>query len=246
MCYTGYMDNIRKLDWKGRYDPRSKNYRAVAGIEDKPLRSRHWHCDVFLDQGREGACVGFGWSDELAATPKVVAVDNDFALALYHRAQQLDEYPGEDYSGTSVLAGAKAVMEHVNSKGQQLIGEYRWCFGAEDALRAVGYHGPVVLGITWYDNMYTPDMNNYIHASGNVVGGHCILMVGCTLVVKDASLPATMDNINRDASFVVLHNSWGQDWGIDSEAKLSVTDLFALLDEQQGEACVPMRRHLNN
>src|SRR5689334_10441072 len=93
----------RTLDWRGRFDEKSRNFRAVEGIEDKPLRSYAWACNAWLDQGREGACVGFGWSHELCAKPGVHMVDNNFALAVYHRAQQIDEYPGEDYSGTSVL-----------------------------------------------------------------------------------------------------------------------------------------------
>lgn len=236
---------MRTLDWKGRYDPRSRDYAAIEGIEDKPLRSRHWRCDVYLDQGREGACVGFGWSDELAATPKIVNVDNDFALSIYHRAQQLDDWAGEDYSGTSVLAGAKAVMEHVNSLGKRLIGQYRWAFGVEDVLRSVAHHGPVVLGITWYNNMYSPDEDNFIHASGEIAGGHCILLTGAKLVAIDTANPLTIDNVDRDRSHVTLHNSWGQDWGRNSKAKLSLADLYILLEDQKGEACVAMRRHLD-
>jgi hypothetical protein len=217
-------------------------FRAVEGIETKPLVNKHWPCDTVLDQGQEGACVGFGWSAELAARPKVVEVDDEFARLLYHRAQQLDEWTGENYSGTSVLAGAKAVQEHTNASGLPLIGEYRWAMGAEEAIRTLAYHGPIVLGITWYDNMYEPDENNYIHVSGEVAGGHCILMNGVRLTLEDENLPATWDNIDKDHSRVRLHNSWGTDWGIDGEAFLTVADLVKLLDEQDGEACVPMRR----
>lgn len=236
----------RTLDWKGRYDPKSLDYPATAVVPQKTLRNRHWECDTVLDQGQEGACVGFGWSAELASKPKVVAVDNEFAKLLYHRAQQLDDWDGEDYSGTSVLAGAKALMEHKNSAGDPLIGAYRWAFGVEQTLRVLSHHGPVVLGITWYDNMYDPDENNYIHANGEVVGGHCILLVGAEFVLTDDSQPATIDNIDKDQSYVILHNSWGNGWGDNGEAKLSVADLYVLLEDQDGEACIPMLRRLNS
>jgi len=235
----------RTLDWKGRYDERSREFPVTAGLEDKPLRNRRWICDVVLDQGSEGACVGFGWSAELAAKPKVVEnIDNDFALRIYRRAQQLDPWPGENYSGTSVLAGVKAVQEIFNDEGMPLIGEYRWAFGVEDTLKALGYKGPVVLGITWYENMYSPDENNYIHAEGEVVGGHCILLTGCLLVPLDEGKELTIDNLDLDKSRVRLHNSWGEDWGINGEAFLSLRDLYKLLEEQDGEACIPSRRRV--
>jgi hypothetical protein len=63
-----------------------------------------------LDQGKEGACVGFAWSHELAAYPVRVEVDDEFARSkIYAEAQKIDEWPGEAYHGTSVLAGAKVV-----------------------------------------------------------------------------------------------------------------------------------------
>lgn len=240
------MPQNRTLDWKPRYDERSRNYSAVAGIEGRPLKSHHWHCDTVLDQGKEGACVGFGWSAELVCKPKIVPdIHNDFAFNLYNRAKQLDDWTGEDYSGTSVLAGAKAVQEHVNLNGEPLVGEYRWAFGTEDVLRVIGHRGPVVLGVTWYDNMYEPDENNYIHAAGEVVGGHCILANGVHLVPLDDSQPVlSLDNVDLDKSRIVLHNSWGASWGNNGEARLTVRDLTALLDEQGGEACIPSRRRV--
>jgi len=234
----------RTFDWKGLYDPRSRNFRAVEGIEEKPLRSKYWRCDTVLDQGSEGACVGFGWSGELAAKPKVYPTDNEFARILYHRAQQLDEWEGEDYEGTSVLAGIKAVQERTDENGNPLIGEYRWAFSVEDILRTVAYKGPVVLGITWYENMYNPDENNFIHVEGSVVGGHCILLNGFYAVWNDVTAAHDYANLNKDKSYVKLHNSWGVDWGIGGEAWLSVSDLVKLIEDQQGEACIPSHRRV--
>lgn len=231
----------RTLDRKLQFDERSKKFRAVEGIEDKPLRSKQWVCDVYNDQGTEGACVGFAWSHELSAKPRSVETDEAGALAIYNRARQIDPWPGEDYSGTSILAGIKAVQEMKNSKGKPLIKEYRWAFGTEDVIRSIGYLGPVVLGIEWREGQYTPDENGRIWLSGEVVGGHAILAKGIDIVWKDPEGPKTFDNVDDLNSLVTLHNSWGPDWGIGGDAWFTVYELNYLLS-QNGECCVPIHR----
>lgn len=223
------------------FDERSREFRAVEGLEEKPFRSYTWSCGIVLDQGSEGACVGFAWTHELAARPKVVVKDTDFALGIYNRAKQIDYWPGEDYSGTSVLHGVKALQEHVNEKGQPLIREYRWAFGIQDVLRVVGYRGPVVLGINWFNNMYRPDSTNFIYASGELAGGHAILANGVKIVKIIPDVSAHWENIDLDKSYVRLHNSWGTDYGINGEAFISVRDLDKLLQDD-GEACIPTLR----
>jgi hypothetical protein len=232
-----------RLERLVQFDDRSKQFRAVEGLEEKPLRSYSWSCDVVLDQGREGACVGFAWTHELAARPHVYSpVSNDLAMNGYKRARQLDEYPGEDYSGTSVLAGIKAFSELLNDDGLPVYGQYRWAFGTEDVLRVAGYKGPLVLGINWYYNMYTPDAKNFIHASGEVVGGHAILLNGVKIVKKPGITYAYhLADIDMDKSYVKLHNSWGADFGINGECYVTVRDLDKLLKDD-GEACIPIVR----
>ena len=235
------MTTTRVLDRRQEFDERSRGFRAVEGIEDAPLVSRQWKCEVHNDQGSEGACVGFAWTHELAAQPKVVKRDASFALDIFHRARQLDEWPGEDYSGTSVLAGVKAVMEIENSRGNPLIGEYRWAFGTEDVVRTLGHKGPVVLGIDWREGQYHPDENGRIWLTGDVVGGHAILAKGIQIAWKDPNGPQTFDNIDDLNSLITLHNSWGTDWGKGGDAWFTVYELNYLLG-QGGEACIAVRR----
>jgi hypothetical protein len=234
-----------RLDRRVQFDERSREFRAVVGLEEKPLRSYTWSCGPVLDQGYEGACVGFAWTHELAARPAVVGGLTDaYALGIYRRAQQIDPWPGENYSGTSVLAGVKAVMEQRNASNLPYYGEYRWAFGTEDVLRVVGYKGPLVLGINWYDNMYEPDSKNFIHASGEIAGGHAILLTGVKIVKKpDHLVGYGLDNLDIDQSYVRLHNSWGLGYGVNGEAFLTVRDLNKLLNED-GEACIPSLRRV--
>jgi hypothetical protein len=55
----------------------------------------------FYDQGNEGACVGFSSSRMMSLLNR----KRYDAAWLYHEAQRIDEWPGEDYDGTSVRAG---------------------------------------------------------------------------------------------------------------------------------------------
>jgi hypothetical protein len=58
-----------------------------------------WHS--FYDQGEEGACVGFSASRCMSLLNR----RRYDGFWLYHQAQFIDEWPGEDYDGTSVRAG---------------------------------------------------------------------------------------------------------------------------------------------
>jgi hypothetical protein len=223
------------FNWKPTFDERSKDFPIRAAIPARPVRrTKKWRNGVILDQGREGACVGFGWTAEALSTP--VAVDlkqlkadapedaTAFAQAIYHRSKQIDPWEGEDYEGTSVLAGAKVMQE------LGLVKEYRWCFKIEDVIDALLTKGPVVLGIYWHESMYSAP-EGILEVSGDIVGGHCITAVGFKLAKDSATGEDT----------IILQNSWGYSWGTWGLAEIRVRDLKALLDND-GEACVVTKR----
>lgn len=224
------VEDIR-LDRLVQFDERSREFpvRELPKVAAaKKPRSYTWRCDSFLNQGSEGACVGFGWAHELAARPSVVAkVSDEFARQrIYYEAQKIDPWPGgaypsafPRYEGTSVLAGAKICH------GLGAFGEYRWAFGLEDLIMGVGYAGPAVLGLDWYEGMCRPNEAGYLNTTGSIVGGHC-------LIAKAVSV--------KEKRFTV-HNSWGQGWGKDSSAYIDFDTMGHLLDSQ-GEACIPVGR----
>ncbi|WP_407555249.1 hypothetical protein QOM21_35740 [Streptomyces sp. Pv4-95] len=220
----------RRLDRIPQFDERSRNFPIREMVTERaPLRSAGWACPSWLDQGNEGACVGFAWSHELIATPvEVPGVNDSFARGVYREAQKVDEWPGEDYDGTSVLAGAKAV----SARGY--MDEYRWAFGVDDVLRTLGYFGPVVIGIKWYNSMFQPAPNGLLEVSPGDFGGHAIL-------VRGVSLKARLNGSRGTTPVVRLRNSWGRDWGVDGDCYLRVEDLEKLLKDD-GEACVPVER----
>jgi hypothetical protein len=214
-------------------DPiRGLKFSVGAVLEDGlSPRSYTWRCDFVLDQGVEGACVGHGFTHEMIARPVIVnkwprpnfgaGNAQAFAFELYEWCRRNDEFPGEDYSGTSVAAGAK---------GMELAGaldEYRWTSDVDEMAVAVSHKGPVVAGINWYTGMFNPDTSNFLHKTGQLEGGHCLLINGYSL---------------RKQAFRI-HQSWGQDWGDFGEAWIDHDDMGALLEED-GEVCLPIRRHL--
>lgn len=200
------------------YDPRMRAFpiRPTIHINAKP-RSMTWFCTTYLDQGNVGACVGFAVAHEAIARPDVRPnVSHATAMQIYKRAQQLDPWPGEDYEGTSVLAGVKAGFE------LGFYREYRWALTFEDLVLGVGHHGAAILGINWYSSMYNLDSNGFIHVNGSVAGGHSLLAVG----------------VNVPEQKFRLHNSWGKSWGIRGDAFISFDDMRRLFVEQ-GEAVFP-------
>lgn len=78
-------------------DPRSRSFpiRKVLPPALTP-RSMTWLCTAYLDQGNVGACVGFAIAHEGIARPDIVPdITHDIAMEVYHRAQELDPWPGE-------------------------------------------------------------------------------------------------------------------------------------------------------
>lgn len=225
----GTVTQDSRLDAVVQFDERSRGYAAAAlpKVADRTApRSYTWGIPggsaAVLDQGSEGACVGFGWTALAEARPKPHPRTNADALQRYRRAQVLDDYPettGEPGSpgGSSVLGGAKASVEAGD------VASYSWAFSVDELLLALSWHGPVVLGIPWYDGMYEPQ-GDRLTVSGSLVGRHCIL--------------ARAVDLRRER--VLLRNSWGPDWGKAGDAWVSLGDLQRLLGED-GEACVPVK-----
>src|SRR5687768_2787907 len=103
-------DIQRTFDWHPRFDTRSLNFTiadhfGTSKAQQSRIR-RQW--GVYLDQGVEGACTGFGTAKALLQTPRRRTDVNDaFARAIYNQAKIEDEWAGENYDGSSVLGAMK-------------------------------------------------------------------------------------------------------------------------------------------
>lgn len=234
----------RTLDARPSTDDESLNYpvRLVLPQLVEPRR-RVWRRGAVLDQGPDGACVGHGWASELAGTPVRVkdwrnvrwpqpeeAPRNvhEAAFWIYHQAQRIDVWPGEDYSGTSVLAGAKVCQ----SLG--LMDGYRWAFDKVDMRDTLIEHGPVVIAIPWLTGMFDFTPDGEVTVEGREAGWHCVLVNGYD--------PALRLGRNPAREMVRIQNSWGTGWARYGSAWVDFAALWALIEGADGDVCVPVGR----
>ena len=107
------------------YDERNKNYTLPKTTAPEDIRWKYWWCPNIMDQGSTPHCVAYAGFSWLKSGP-VTNEDMTFTPAmLYQWAQERDEWPGEDYEGTSGLGLMKALKE------RGYITEYRWAFDVD-------------------------------------------------------------------------------------------------------------------
>ncbi|MBA3756486.1 MAG: hypothetical protein H0X02_09765 [Nitrosomonas sp.] len=186
-----------------------------------PLPYWHWE----HDQGSEGACVGFAESMMMAIRNELQARETGTrpyshrydALWLYHEAQKIDEWAGEDYDGTSVRAGLDVLRTRghrriINGSTQPEDNTYgitanRWATSVDDIRAAIAQGIPVAIGVNWYSNFDKPQklaMDSYHHWIatvgqgnwGNIRGGHAVCIYGAS---------------DRKQAFLIK-NSWGSSY----------------------------------
>lgn len=202
-------------------DQRDQRYLMTDHLTAVPERSwRYWYPGPTLDQGTTPQCVGYSWSQWLMTSPTRTK-DGPAPSAIYHEAQERDIWPGNNYDGTSVRAGAKALEERGH------IERYVWAFDAKTVADWILTTGSVVAGLTWTERMFTPDRDGFIYPDGRTVGGHAILLIG----------------VNMNDEKIRIQNSWGQ-WGQNGRAWIRFQD-FADLLADGGECCAAIERSLS-
>jgi hypothetical protein len=187
---------------------------------------RQWYSPGILDQGPTPQCVEFSWHKWLTSGP----VTNVFPYKrgqLYKECQRVDEWPGEDYDGTSVRAGARVL------KDRGLISEYRWGFDAETIINHILTSGPVVVGTEWLDGMFEVDKYGYLNCSGppQPDQGHAYLLIGADREKVHPKLKKT--------GAVRKVGSWGEEALDHGRAWMFFDDLDMLI-KRDGEACIGM------
>jgi hypothetical protein len=205
-------------------DERDASYpvaRLLSAVVDVPVMRYWWPAGWWGNQGTTSQCVAYAWTHWLKDGPVGQPDHEPRPAELYHEAQLVDEWPGTDYDGTSVRAGAKVL------RGAGLVTSYWWATTADDVATTVLTIGPVVVGTVWLEGMFTPRRDDgwRLRPRGAVAGGHAYLLNGYSA---------------RSGMFRVK-NSWGREWGDRGYARLHIGDLARLLADD-GEACIALER----
>jgi hypothetical protein len=203
----------------------------VANVWEKSI---WWQGGPVLDQGREGACVGFGCAGEYFASPVRgrlpqgalrVPEGNRIGRKVYGRAKEIDEWEGVDYDGTSVRAGLLVGREWGWWKS------FVWAKDMND-MRQQLEHGPVVIGFRVMTGVFDPTPGGIIDFSGIEEGWHCVVVTGYS------------PRYSTYGRRVRIRQSWGKDHGKTGNVYADPDELNENLFVAGGEAGLVLDRAL--
>ena len=157
----------------------------------------------------------------LSATDPIVC--EKFAITLYHDETRRDGIKGvwpPDDEGSSGLGCSRTL------KSRGLIGSYVHATTADELISLLQV-GPVMLGVPWFEDWFTPDADGYIDSGAwydsKFAGGHEILVVGVETVAQDAD-----GHVIPEETVLRIRNSWGLGWGLAGEFRMRLTTYVAL------------------
>jgi hypothetical protein len=216
---------VRQFGRLVNHDTRNRRYEFDhAGMQ---VEGVEWYRRTpIMDQGDLGCCTCAALVGALGTDPyasRVVrTLDMTLVRDLYSVATRIDDrgphgikgqWPPTD-TGSSGLAAAAA------AKRAGLIREYRWVFSDAGLLGALA-HGPVIMGMPWYQGMCEPDSDGRLWPTGDCLGGHEILIRG------------------KRGTDLIMDNSWGDWWGNRGSALLP-WQVYQQLRRDQLDITVPI------
>lgn len=185
-----------------------------------------------LDQGREGACTGFGLATVvhflLRTRRRVPDPQAVSPFMLYDMARRYDEWPGEKYEGSSCRGAMKGWHKH------GICDLKLWPTSGGNALSEQRANNAARRPLGAYFRVNHLDLVA-MHAAITEVG---VLYVSCNVhsgwdgVGKDGRIGLVDDNIGGHAFAIVaydqqgfwLQNSWGATWGHQGFAHIGYED----------------------
>jgi len=187
-----------------------------------------------LDQGTEGACTGFGLAtvvNYLLRTrkqkPSDMAVSADM---LYRLARRYDEWPGENYDGSSARGAMKGWHKH------GVCATATWSSAKKRLTAKVSdeaIHNP--LGAYYRVNHKDLVAMHCAITETGILYATANVHEGWDKVTKKGIIPLREEMLGGHAFAIVayddqglwIQNSWGGDWGMEGFARISYDDWLA-------------------
>jgi hypothetical protein len=186
--------------------------------------------DFRINQGGEGTCVGHAATNVVLAGPS--EHDDYLPFATEESAHQFARKLYLEASGDATYQQGM----HPRDACQKLldwglIDSYWKVLQVDDTTTALLTFGPVLIAIPWYVSMFDGNSGrgdkvlqtaygNYwikVNMDGDLAGYHCVALTGIDLAPDDGAPP-----------FVRVQNSWGDGWGYNGTARLTLENLRRL------------------
>lgn len=212
-----------------RHDPRDRSFASLVTLERARAAAaidRKFYTmvspDFRINQGAEGTCVGHGQTNQLLAGPTEHDAYPDFQTEeLAHqfaRKLYLDATGDSTYQNGAYPRDACQVLLN-----RGLIDSYWKVMQVDEITTALLTFGPVGIAIPWYYSMFygngrlARDYGNYwikVNLDSELAGYHYVALTGVDLAPDNGAPP-----------FVRVQNSWGDGWGQNGTARLTVESL---------------------
>src|SRR5688572_30495793 len=218
-------------------DFRDKMYEA--NLYEVPVKIdlkeyQNWQVPI-LDQGKEGACTGFGLAtvtNYLLRRRKIIPDPKPVSpRMLYQMAKRYDEWPGENYSGSSARGAMKGWHKHVFFFKQKTAYEMN---DANLTLNEKRIADALKRPLGAYYRVNHKDLvaMHSAMAEVGVLFATATVHQGWNEIGKDGVIPLSPSLLGGHAFAIVaydqqgfwIQNSWGPTWGKDGFALITYDD----------------------